>query len=402
VSDRSAIEWTDASWNPIRARNTLTGKIGWHCTHASEACRFCYAEGFNTRLGTGEAYKPGALVERQGPVKVFLDDKMLQLPLRWKKPRKIFVCSMTDLFADFVTDEWLDKIFAVMALCPQHTFQVLTKRPERMRAYCSSLGRHHETDRVSLAMKQLHAETGYGANGAFYTLGPQGWHFKNIWLGVSAERQQEFNERWPHLRDTPAAIRFISYEPALGRLDACEALGIWQRQIQDDDGSYRRFEWERSPVAVRPDWFICGGESGPNARPMHPAWAHSLCDQCAAADVPFFFKQWGEWAPHKPVAGGDLGGDVRAGRVRIVHPSGRSGVEIFQATGGRNTEPGSRYMRRVGKKAAGRLLDGKEYSEFPQSAPAAVQDRSPDLTSGSASSLDRPAAGVVPSSGGRS
>ncbi len=119
------------------------------------------------------------------------------------------------------------------------------------------------------------------------------------------------------------------------------------------------------PGQVRLDWIILGGESGPNARPMHPAWARSIRDQCAAAGVAFFFKQWGAWAPHNPVPGGDLGGDIRAGRVTIVHPSGRTDVEISQASGGRSTEPGSRYMAIVGKKRAGRLLDGVEHSAFP-------------------------------------
>jgi protein gp37 len=147
MSDRSAIEWTDASWNPIRASvATPNGiKIGWHCEHASEGCRNCYAEAFNRRLGTGFDYKPGHLV-RPGPhhgdlprgdVSVFLDETMLLRPLKWKKPRKIFVCSMTDLFGRFVTDEMIVRMFAVMALCPQHQFQVLTKRGERMRTWAN-------------------------------------------------------------------------------------------------------------------------------------------------------------------------------------------------------------------------------------------------------------------------
>ncbi len=120
--------------------------------------------------------------------------------------------------------------------------------------------------------------------------------------------------------------------------------------------------------AARPShlhWVIAGGESGTGARPTHPEWFRSLRNQCAAASRPFFFKQWGEWAPHKPQAGGDLGGDVRAGRVRIVHPGGESDVEVFRLTGGRSTLPGSRYMARVGRRAAGALLDGREHKEFP-------------------------------------
>ena len=117
------------------------------------------------------------------------------------------------------------------------------------------------------------------------------------------------------------------------------------------------------------NWVIAGGESGSHAWPMHPQWARDLHDQCRAAGVPFFFKQWGEWAPHNVVAGGDLGGDVRAGRVRIVHPGAEDYVEVARMTGGHSTLPGSRYMARVGKKAAGRLLDGREWNEFPAVQP---------------------------------
>ena len=120
---KSAIEWTDASWSSIRARNLATDKIGWHCEHASDGCKFCYAEGINKRLGTGLAFKPGHLTGPMAHLEIFLDEKMLLAPLRWKRPRMIFVCSMTDAFADFVKDEWLDRMFAVMALCPQHTFR---------------------------------------------------------------------------------------------------------------------------------------------------------------------------------------------------------------------------------------------------------------------------------------
>lgn len=131
MADNSAIEWTDATWNPVRARNLETGKVGWHCEHATTGCEFCYAEGFNKRLGTGLAFKPG----HRADIEIFLDEAMLTQPLRWKKPRRIFVGSMTDLFADFVPDEFIDRMFAVMALAPQHTFQLLTKRAARMREY---------------------------------------------------------------------------------------------------------------------------------------------------------------------------------------------------------------------------------------------------------------------------
>lgn len=176
------------------------------------------------------------------------------------------------------------------------------------------------------------------------------WPLPNVWLGVSAEDQPRWEERVTELRRTPAVVRFVSAEPLLGAIDP--GLDLVDGRI--------------NPTGTPGiDWVIVVGESGPGARPMHPDWPRSLRDQCAAAGVPFFYKQWGEWAPHKPVPGGDLGGAVRAGLVRIVHPTGQSDVEVSIATGGRNTIPGSRYMARVGKAVAGRLLDGVEHSEFP-------------------------------------
>ena len=273
----SKIEWTDATWNPIRARNLATGKIGWHCEHVSEGCRFCYAETLNRRLGTGLDFKPGHRADLQ----IFLDEKMLLAPLRWKNPRRIFVNSMSDTFAEFVKDEWLDRMFAVMALTPRHTFQILTKRPERMQGYCMR-GRV-----LGVAWSMLGRMPKFKHHG----IRERPFPLPNVWLGVSAEDQDTFEERRQPLRDTPAAVRFFSLEPMLGAIDAGAALAT---------GLYH--------------WVICGGESGPHARPMHPDWVMSLQRQCAAAEVPFFFKQWG----------------------------------------GKN------------KKAAGRLLDGIEHNGMPQ------------------------------------
>ena len=131
MGDHSKIEWTDATWNPIRARRRDTGKVGWFCTHASDGCTHCYAETLNHRLGTSIDYRAQDLAK----VEIFLDEKMLKQPLRWRRPRRIFVGSMTDLFGEFVPDAMLDCIYAVMAMCPQHTFLLLTKRAGRMRDY---------------------------------------------------------------------------------------------------------------------------------------------------------------------------------------------------------------------------------------------------------------------------
>src|SRR6266852_4678221 len=218
MSDKTAIEWTDATWNPIRARNLKTGKVGWYCEHATTGCEFCYAEGFNLRLGTGLPFKPG----HRKDIEIFLDEKMLLSPLRWKKPRMIFVCSMTDLFADFVRDEWIDRMFAVMALCPQHRFQVLTKRAKRMRDWVTK--ERSRTAPVECVAGLYVEYPSVAARWPFDVdralgIGMRGWPLPNVWLGVSAEDQERADERIPELLATPAAVRFVSLEPLLGRID---------------------------------------------------------------------------------------------------------------------------------------------------------------------------------------
>ena len=338
----TSIEWcrnadgsAGKSWNPIRARNLSTGAIGWHCEHVHEGCRNCYAERHNEkRFGTGLPYKPG----HRGDIEIYLDEKTLLAPLGWRKPQRVFVCSMTDLFGEWVTDAWRDRILAVMSLCPRHTFIVLTKRPRRMRDYFRAL------DDTSALDDRIASLVRARRDDEDICLGIR----PNLWLLVSCSEQKDADEFIPLVLDTPAAVRGVSCEPLLGPIELSRYL------VTGDTRPLR--------------WVIAGGESGPGARPMHLEWARSLHDQCAAAGVPFFFKQWGAWCPHKIEPGGDLGGDVHAGRVRIVHPAGQSDVEVFISTGWRSTLPGSRYMVRLGKKAAGRLLDGREHSEWPQGA----------------------------------
>jgi len=300
---KTKIEWTDYSWNPIRARRLDNGKLGHHCEHVSEGCRNCYSESMNRRLGTGLDFKPG----HRADVEIFLDEKMLLAPLRWKKPRRIFVNSMTDTFAEFVKDEWIDRMFAVMALCPQHTFQVLTKRPGRMQTYCC--------DPQSQRIWRLACNMGQPGRALSATLAKFGspWPLPNIWLGISAEDQATADERIPLLLQTPAAVRFVSLEPLLGPIDLmqCKAVTV-ETPGMEPAGSI--------------DWAIVGGESGPHARPLHPRWARDLRDQCATAGVPFFFKQWGQ---HRPPTEND--------------PAWRS----------------------LGKKGSGRLLDGRTHDEVP-------------------------------------
>jgi protein gp37 len=357
MSERSAIEWTDASWNPIRARNRETGKIGWHCEHVSTGCINCYAESMNKRLGTGLPFKPGYRED----IEIFLDEKMLLAPLQWKRPRKIFTGSMTDLFADFVSDEQLDKIFAVMALCPQHTFQVLTKRAERMRQYVSAArARPVGMEAMEIAFV-AHARDENSAVGARVTLTGdiphlEIWPLPNVWLGVSCERQEEADERIPLLLQTPAAVRFISAEPLLGPIDLCS-----NNATRADKGIV--------------DWLICGGESGSRARPMYPDWARDLRAQCGLLGIPFFFKQWGEFLPVGqclPGFGKIHGATaVKPGRMKLhyagtpkqapKHAFADRGVAFTSTADGRLTF-------RVGKKAAGRLLDGREHNDMPERA----------------------------------
>jgi protein gp37 len=264
----SKIEWTrgeDGSegktWNPIRARNLETGEVGWFCEHMSHGCDHCYAEkmNVNTYFGNGLPYKASSLPQ----LELFLDEKMLMKPLSWRKGRKVFVCSMTDLFGRFVKDEWIDRIFAVMALAQQHTFQVLTKRPERMLSYLrerAAGGRHiwEAGQKIEMPRGQDKPEPG--------------WPLPNVWLGVSCEDKETYQKRVIYLSQTPAAVRFISFEPLLSDVGDLMLDGICE-------GAYQ--------------WAIVGGESGTGARPMNLEWMRSIVEQCKAASVPVFCKQLG-------------------------------------------------------------------------------------------------------------
>ena len=298
MSATTGIEWTDATWNPV------TG-----CTKVSAGCDHCYAETLAERFrGTrGHYYENGFDVQAR-------PDK-LSLPLTWRKPKRIFVNSMSDLFHDDVHDDYIARVFAVMARCSQHTFQVLTKRHARMRSLLSSRKFSRFVEELTPSTSPLVGM----------------WPLPNVWLGVSTENQQWANIRIPALLDTPAAVRFISAEPLLGPIDLYK---LWL------------------PEGPELNWVIVGGESGRGARPMHPDWARSLRNQCAAAGVNFLFKQWGEWAPIEPDA-------------ITSKPS------VFFGLDGKGTYYADRYrggvatLARVGKKAAGRELDGRTWDQYP-------------------------------------
>lgn len=288
MSDGTKIEWTEATWNPI------TG-----CSVTSPGCTNCYAMKLaGTRLRNHESRTGLTMDTKAGPVwtgEVRFNDQWLDQPLRWKRSRMIFVCAHGDLFHENVPEEWIDRVFAVMALCPQHTFQVLTKRADRMRKYCES---RFETeigaDKLSEAIEN---QTGAHNGGEWDAPLP------NVWVGVSVEDQARANERIPDLLATPAALRWLSCEPLLGPVDLRwisfpSPLGgteLWDcLDLHGDPGPSD----QKVPGAVEVvDWVVVGGESGPGARAMHPDWARSLRDQCAAAGVPFFFKQWGDHLP---------------------------------------------------------------------------------------------------------
>lgn len=328
MSDGTRIEWTDATWNAI------TG-----CSVVSPGCTNCYAMKLaGTRLRHHPSRAGLTTKTKAGPVwtgDVRFNEEWLDQPLRWKRPRRIFVCAHGDLFHENVPDEWIDKVFAVMALSPQHVFQVLTKRPERARTYLSDedargFGVCMEAARI---LKRDPGE-------------PPEWPLSNVWLGVSVEDQARADERIPILLDTPAAVRWISAEPLLGPVDI-------EQWLYDSDC---RLSSEgvctcSEPREARLDWVVAGGESGPGARPMHPDWARSLRDQCQAAEAAFHFKQFGDWLHNSQLdAEGRPGGEV---------------FELMVADRRLHRWPDGSASIRAGKRAAGRLLDGREWNGWP-------------------------------------
>lgn len=387
MSDNTKIEWADATVNAVNG-----------CSVVSPGCTNCYA----MRLaGTRMKHHPtreGLTVDtKAGPVwngEVRLHEAALLQPLRWKRPRQIFWNAHGDLFHPAVPDAWIDRVFAVCALTPQHTHMILTKRPARMRKYMTEKHRNPqgwpEEDydvqtciRLSLGgllggrktsggfpdMKHFLKSGSADRYGAADKQIFDNWPLPNVWLGVSVEDQQRANERIPDLLATPAWVRFLSCEPLLGEIDLlpwfdpsgaccggepeyrcknCPSDAPWRYSIPADDG-----KWLFDPTI---DWVIAGGESGPSARPMHPDWARSLRDQCAAAGVPFHFKQWGEFVP---CISDDEGHGLRC------HPDGADCDAFFAETKALIVTAHDREFWRIGKKRAGRLLDGVEHNGMP-------------------------------------
>lgn len=281
------IEWTEKTWNPIAG-----------CSKVSLGCGHCYAETMAKRLSAMGQEKYKATIDEHGRWNgnIVLDQKALYEPLNRKKPTMYFVNSMSDLFHENVDGEWINYIFTVMAIAKQHTFQILTKRPERMQSYFETFDPDYIYDNW------------YSYSGESPEI--QAWPLPNVWLGVSTENQEQADKRIPLLMRTPAKVRFLSCEPLLGPIDFKQT--IFTPNYPKVGHNKDIFPWF--------DWVIVGGESGHNARKMNRYWVTAIRDFCQEHQIPFFFKQWGEY---------DHDG------------------------------------QRVGKKNADRWLDGRKWDEMP-------------------------------------
>jgi len=317
MGDKTGIAWTDATWNPISG-----------CVAVSEGCEHCYARGVAERFAGTPAYPHG--------FDLTLRPHVLDQPLRWTRPRMIFVNSMSDLFFEQVGTDYIAKVFAVMSLATAHTFQVLTKRAGRMRSLLNNdtFVALVQSERAELAAARKTAE-----------VGPAPWPLPNVWLGVSVENQKWADVRIPALLNTPAAIRFLSCEPLLGPVNLSAGTNPAVYLLNGFDRGL--------------DWVIVGGETGPNARPMHSDWVRDIRERCTSHDVAFFFKQWGAWTPapaHDPRYKGNVKG----------------GFWSYQGDWAAFTIDGvpraPDWILRVGPKAAGATLDGQTWAQFPATA----------------------------------
>jgi len=348
MPQKTGIEWASHTSNPIAARDMATDASGWICQRISPGCANCYAARWNKRLGTGHDYTAAGVTATTMQLKV---DELAKLR-RMRGPATVFVGDMTDIFLDAVPDWMLHQLWATFACNPRVTFMILTKRPARMRSFLTADGRAETiwTNACAMAPDTV----------LKHTLRP--WPLPNVWIGVSAEDQQRADERREDFLSCPAALRFVSLEPLLGPVD----LADWQDGI---------------------GWVITGGESGSDARPMHPRWARTVRDQCQAAGTPFFHKQNGEWVAKPEIADFDpnkYGSDIPGWRVRDAYTAAyqramdkdrwgvldNDGTYCATATtwNGRQESPEDNYevtMVRLGKKAAGACLGGREWREVP-------------------------------------
>jgi protein gp37 len=338
----SSIEWTDTTWNPLAG-----------CTRASEGCDNCYAASMALRLeamakadiaagkdpGRKAKYIGVATRNRRGVATfngtIKIDEEALNEPRKWRKPRMVFVNSMSDLFHENVDQGFIDDVFNVMNRWGNHTYQVLTKRPERAADY------------INRVWPDLATES------------------PNVWIGTSVENQATADERIPYLLQIPASVRFLSLEPLLGEVDLRSFSYGSRGGLEEGHDWLTGEEWQHSSVfgggnswlsakdkadygSKRIHWIIAGGESGHNARPMKLGWVRSIRDQCAEAGVKFFFKQWGEYLSTEQMSEEFYDAHI----TQAMEP-------IYD-----NTDGG--WLYRVGKKNAGRLLDGRVWNETPE------------------------------------
>jgi len=366
MGETTKIAWTDATINFWQG-----------CTKVSAACDHCYAEAIASRFKTAEwgFNKPRA--ERL--VKAAREAlKLERRAVRQGRRIKVFSNSMSDFFDNEVPDEWRDAAMAVIALTPHLDWLVLTKRPKVMRAYMThwpdGAARYHH---VRFAADQLLRGPDPGSYSFNDEIGKRAsaatalWPLPNLWLGVTAEDQKMADLRIPDLLATPAVRRFVSCEPLLGPVDLtkvnCRTEEDHEKWTDALRGTTTMWNHERAGgwggiAPARLGWVIVGGESGRAARPMHPDWARSLRDQCEAAQVSYFFKQWGEW---QTVYDRDLD-DPDWRRAPATSLDGGHNGRYLNLAGGWGFH-GERvvFVKRVGTKRAGNLLDGRTWEEFP-------------------------------------
>jgi protein gp37 len=321
------------TWNPI---------IG--CSKVSAGCENCYAERMAVRLSGIEktAYysmvtcRTAHTLPTAWTGRTELIQSQLTKPMKWKKPRVVFVCSMGDLFHENTSFEDIDQIFATMASCQQHIFILLTKRAGKMHQWFNWKDTSWKNEGMQGNERiRYYAWMNHGKEIEYEDWK---WPLPNVWLGVTAENQETANERLPYLIKIPAAIKLVSVEPMLGPLN----ISMWMAT-----------GWTEPPYDDVINWVICGGESGPGSRPMHPDWVRSLRYQCKEAEVPFFFKQWGEWMPMDQVNDEQFFASKESKEVGYGYTS--------------NT------VFKVGKKAAGNLLDGERWEQYPEPETCNVQ-----------------------------
>lgn len=368
MGSRSGIEWTERTWNPSTGCERVLGPedrdlfleaaggppaaLIAPLGPAASGCRNCYAMKQAARMqamGVPE-YAGDGLAPLSGPgFAVAQHPGRLSGPLRWDKPRLVFVNSMSDLMHAQVETDFIARVFAVMAVAGHHTFQLLTKRHGRLRAllndeeFVASV-REHASALAGSGVAGRAARAHWAARVEADPQQPVAWPLPNVWVGVSVENQRAAELRVPALLQTPAAVRWVSAEPLLGATDLSAFMGM--------------------PGGL--DWVVVGGESGPGARPMHPGWARDLRDQCAAADVAYLFKQWGAWEALGPL--GEVSVRASSGRFGVVGFGGQlrgmafgSLSNVLAPFGG---GPECEVVRRTGKDA-GRLLDGVLHDGYP-------------------------------------